>query len=550
MEKNKEKNNQVIKKSIDGLGTKNSHLGNLLSSQLWRLEHLYWIENKSGNLQRFKMNPAQRKLHDQLWYRNDVLKARQLGISTYTALLMLDMCLFRNNFHCGIIDKTLSDAQQKLSKMRFAWEHLDYLPAGAGEEDTLLAELGIHVKQLTGVLKKEEWHLKSDSKTCIAWSNGSDVRIGTNLRGGTLQFLHVSELAHVSVHAPWRAREIKTGAINTVGTGGYIIKESTHEGGRYGINYELTREAMSNTSKETLSPLDFKFFFFSWFDHAEYCLEGRERWNRELDKYFNELELKHGIKLSSGRKRWYASMYKIMGRSMKQEYPSTPQEALQSAEDGSIYGVEIGKIREHGRLGVGFDLFPDAPLFTSWDLGLSDHTSIWLVQFVGNKMYWVDQYSNSQKGLGHYALKIKAWEEEFSSISMNFLPHDAARRDPHGQSYLEHLAREGIANVRVVPRTSDVWLGINALRELMNDSYFHERTLVRSINIKGDSEPSAVEHLELYRCKPACEGTSRDLPVHDEHSHTADAARTLAEAWKRGMLAPDLPRGKRLARMW
>jgi len=70
----------------------------VLSSQLWRLEHLYWIENKAGQLQRFSLNRAQRRLHERLWYRNDILKARQLGISTYVAMLMLDMSLFRSNF--------------------------------------------------------------------------------------------------------------------------------------------------------------------------------------------------------------------------------------------------------------------------------------------------------------------------------------------------------------------------------------------------------------------------------------------------------------------
>lgn len=65
----------------------------------------------------FSLNRAQRRLHERLWYRNDILKARQLGISTYVAMLMLDMSLFRSNFHCGIIDKSLPDAQQKLAKL-------------------------------------------------------------------------------------------------------------------------------------------------------------------------------------------------------------------------------------------------------------------------------------------------------------------------------------------------------------------------------------------------------------------------------------------------
>ena len=102
----------------------------VLSSQLWRLEHLYWIENKAGQLQRFSLNRAQRRLHERLWYRNDILKARQLGISTYVAMLMLDMSLFRSNFHCGIIDKSLPDAQQKLAKLHFAWDHQEPVRRG------------------------------------------------------------------------------------------------------------------------------------------------------------------------------------------------------------------------------------------------------------------------------------------------------------------------------------------------------------------------------------------------------------------------------------
>lgn len=126
----------------------------VLSSQLWRLEHLYWIENKAGQLQRFSMNKAQRRLHEGLWYRNDILKARQLGISTYVALLMLDMSLFRSNFHCGIIDKSLPDAQAKLAKLHFAWDHLDYLPPEPSAMDVALARLGERIKRMSGVEKK------------------------------------------------------------------------------------------------------------------------------------------------------------------------------------------------------------------------------------------------------------------------------------------------------------------------------------------------------------------------------------------------------------
>lgn len=240
-----------------------------LDDPLWRLQHLYWIENKAGRMQRFTLNAAQMRLHRAMWNRNAVLKARQLGISTYVAMLMLDCCLFTPNFHAGIIDKSLPDAEQKLAKVRFAWENLDYAAPDADAAERALAYLGGLIKQRTGVLKRGELHPVGDARTRMAFANGSDIRLGTTLRGGTLQLLHVSELAHVSVHAPWRAREIRTGAINTVPADGRIILESTHEGGRYGVNYEMMQQAMENSAKDELSPLDFRFFFFSWFDNPE-----------------------------------------------------------------------------------------------------------------------------------------------------------------------------------------------------------------------------------------------------------------------------------------
>lgn len=111
----------------------------LLADRWWRLNHLYWIEDKDGQMVRFRPNWAQEELFNNLWYRNTILKVRQLGISTFCAIYMLDLCLFGKNQHCGIIDKTLPDGQAKLRKIAFAYEHLDYLPDNPTMEDRALA---------------------------------------------------------------------------------------------------------------------------------------------------------------------------------------------------------------------------------------------------------------------------------------------------------------------------------------------------------------------------------------------------------------------------
>lgn len=522
-----------------------------IDNPLWRLNHLYWIENKSGHMQRFCLNAAQNRLHRQLWHRNAVLKARQLGISTYVAMLMLDRCLFTPNYHAGIIDKTLPDAEQKLEKIRFAWEHLDYVPPGAAGEEKALACLGALLKQRSGILKKSALRPVADARTRLAFANGSDIRLGTTLRGGTLQFLHVSELAHVSVHSPWRAREIRTGAINTVPAEGTIILESTHEGGRYGVNYEMMVQAMENTAKGELTPLDFRFFFFSWFDHPDYALTGRPGWDDAAAAYFEKLEQMSGVQLSPRQKQWYARMQRTMGAAMCQEYPSTPEEAFSTGNDGAIYGAQMALLREQGRIGAAFSYNPAEPLYAAWDLGLSDHTAIWLIQHWGKDVYWLNHYAANQFPLEHYAGKIREWEQRYAPIAAHFLPHDAAHRDPHGHSYVESLAQFGISAVRVVPRTPDVWRGINTLRGILVHSWFHPDTMRQRINPAGEREPSGLTCLEMYRtAPPAPGGTCRETPLHDASSHSADAARMFAEALSHGLVSPvNVRRAPRLAKM-
>ena len=277
----------------------------------------------------------------------------------------------------------------------------------------------------------------------------------------------------------------------------------------------------------------------SWFDNPDYALQGKSGWSDAQAAYFEKLEQECGVQLSHAQKLWYARMERTMGAAMRQEYPSTPDEAFATGNDGAIYGAQIARLREKGRIGCSFDYNPEEPLYTAWDLGLSDHTSIWLVQNYGGNVYWLNHYSANQLPLEHFAGKIREWEMSYGHIAAHFLPHDAAHRDPHGQSYVESLAREGICAVRVVPRTPDIWRGINSLRGILAHSWFHRDTLQQRVNPRGEKEPSGLSCLEMYRTAPAgASGTYRETPVHDASSHSADAARMFAEALSHGMVYP------------
>ena len=96
--------------------------------QEWRLNHLYYISTKEDGIQRFHLNWAQTELYHNLHTRNTILKARQLGMSTFTSMLILDNCLFKEGFSAGIIDRTEDDGKEKMQKIELAYSFLENPP--------------------------------------------------------------------------------------------------------------------------------------------------------------------------------------------------------------------------------------------------------------------------------------------------------------------------------------------------------------------------------------------------------------------------------------
>src|SRR5262249_52774175 len=158
----------------------------------------------------------------------------------FIQIFMLDACLFNSNIRAGTIAHRLEDAKVIFrDKIKFPY---DNLPEG--------------LKALRPIVR--------DAADELLFSNNSSIRVGVSMRSGTLQYLHISEYGVVCARFPEKAREIRTGALNTVQAGQVVFLESTAEG-KEGHYYELCESAQSKQRVKTpLTPLDFKFFFFPW----------------------------------------------------------------------------------------------------------------------------------------------------------------------------------------------------------------------------------------------------------------------------------------------
>lgn len=493
-----------------------------LASQAWRLNNLYWVEDENGNKVKFRPRWEQRELHNNLHDLNAVLKCRQPGISTYCAILMLDFALFTPNKTSGIIDKTDEDAKRKLDKIRFAYEHLD------DPDDETTAAIGLLLKQTI--------RLTTDNTKELAFSNDSKVWAGTKMRGGTLQFLWITELGYTSYYNPDQAEEIKKGALNTVHAGNRIIVESTHEGGKFGVWYNILKLAME--ARAPLSIVDWAFHFFAWHKHTAYAIDPPPSWQPDADHvtYFKEL-LGEGIALTPGQRFWYAKKHASIGESMKSEFPSTPQEAFEAVIKGAIYGKLISALRAKKRI-VDYEHDPAKPLYTFWDIGNSDFTAIWLIQFSGRDICALAYRCSSGQIPSFYAGIVREWERDYEiPIATHYLPHDARNKQFGAKSAEDQLRAAGLNNLIVVDRTPDVWSSINYLRSILPRFVFHKTNCGHSWNHDGRDMPSGIQCLEGYHTKEdASSGVIREMPVHDETSHGSDALRTCSEADERGLI--------------
>lgn len=512
-----------------------------LEDQKWRINHLYYIKTKEQGIVRFKMNWAQEYLFDNLHTRNNILKARQLGMSTFTSIFILDSCLFIPNYEAGIVDKTDDDAKEKLRKIKTAFEFMLTPPKNTGYDHVEDAQ---DRKLIAAYANKIATLRKGDRKEPITkenaeFTNGSIITTGTSLRGGTYNFLHMSEFGYVAAHLPQKADELISGAGETVPTNGIIVMESTHEGAKNGRNYEIIKGAMENEAKPMLDPLDFRFFFFTWWKQPEYRIKSTNPLDHRLDSYFDSLA-EMGIKLDDEQKRWYLAKERSLTDRMKTEYPSTPDEAFMARIEGAIYGTQISRLRAEGKTAFKFDADDYMPLYVSWDLGTQDNTSMWLFQpGADGKFYVLDYFSNNDKDMMYYLTKAQEWERQYGQlISMHYLPHDSTQRGRwDGTSVLQHFVRRGVPAINV-PKTGDIWKGIYATRQLLKHCIFHAR-VNKPPKVEDGEEPplSGMDCLEFYHTGgKGANGVIKDQPVHDETSHGADAFRIFAEAVSCGMV--------------
>src|SRR3990167_8807600 len=477
-----------------------------LAEQWWRLDNLYFVKNEKGEKVQFKLRWAQRFFLKHIWFLNIILKARQLGFTTVICIYFLDCILFSKNKSAGIIAHTQEDAENIFrNKIMFAWDNLpDWL--------------------------KLHFEVDTSNAKQLKFNNGGSIRVATSMRSDTLQYLLITELGPLALKYPEKAKEVISGSLNTIHQGQILIIESTAKG-QDGKFFDLCMMALRIfRARKRLTTLDYKFFFFPWFMNPKYeMFDDSVVIPQEMSDYFNKIELtaenpdgSRGVSIPIEKRRWYVKKLETQLDEMKSEFPSTPEEAFEASVEGSIYGKEMERVRREKRIRfVPHD--PLLPVDTDWDLGVDDNMSIWFSQTYGREIRFIDFYENSGEGLPHYATMLQTKRDELGyKYGKHYGPHDLEVREmTTGKTRLETAREPGVGINFEVGKKIGLQEGIEATKRLFNRFFFDESRC--SVGLK---------HLDGYRKDWDDKlGQWKPTPRHDQHSHCADALRTLGVRW-------------------
>ena len=181
--------------------------------------------------------------------------------------------------------------------------------------------------------------------------------------------------------------------------------------------------------------------------------------------------------------------------------------------DGAIFAKEMQLAEMEDRITkVNYD--PTKPVHAVFDLGWSDATAVWFVQFIGMETRLIRYIETSQETISAILAKMQTFGYIYDTL---WLPHDAENKTlaAAGRS-IEEIVRSSGYKTRIIPRTPVVD-SINAARTIFRNCWFDRDNCVDGLQ--------CLRHYR-YEVDPDTKQFSR-TPLHDQYSHGADAFRML-----------------------
>lgn len=203
----------------------------------------------------------------------------------------------------------------------------------------------------------------------------------------------------------------------------------------------------------------------------------------------------------------------------KQEYLN---EAVDEYE-GTYFSYELEAARGQGRVNHFGGIKKGDRIFTSWDIGLSDHMSVGLFKEIpgrskakkDRRFRWVGYMENTGKKYEYYFNELKTWAGEAGfEFAGHYIPHDGNKRNGETLKKFKDVAAEHGFLCRVVRKTDRVKNDIEVCRGQWTQW---------EVDLDGQEMELYLDYIGKYREDPK---TGRPKHDKDGSSHGGDACRT------------------------
>ena len=210
---------------------------------------------------------------------------------------------------------------------------------------------------------------------------------------------------------------------------------------------------------------------------------------------------------------------------------------------GSYYGAAMRKLEEDGRNITGKRLYnPKYPVYTAWDIGISDAMAIWYFQYIDNKPVILEYNEFTEKSLAECCCIVRAdwdtlrkdfgWSDDEIAKAMaqydhhkdykyaprHFGPHDITTRDVATGVTRKNVAQKYGIKFRAIPKTS-VAEGIDLVRRMLLAVTFDQDQCLQGIRALKEYHKEWNDKQQQYEEKPC----------HDWSSHGCDSFRYLCQ---------------------
>lgn len=185
--------------------------------------------------------------------------------------------------------------------------------------------------------------------------------------------------------------------------------------------------------------------------------------------------------------------------------------------DGAYYAASLAMARQQRRI-VPLAHDPLMEVWAFWDIGVRDHTAVWIAQFIGGRVHLIDYYEAAGQPL---AAHLQWLRDNGYGRAICILPHDGAQADAmSAHRFVDHVREAGFqAEVVRNQGKGAAMARVEALRRLFP-----------AIWIDPEHCAAGLEALQAYHPKLDADRGIDLGPEHDWSSHGADAAGLVAIA--------------------